>query len=150
MTKRLYSTLAMLSLILMLAVVSVQAQSGMRVEVNIPFDFTLGNKTLPAGVYSIREYSQKSILIMSADGKTRVLAMTPGTARIEAGRGAARERVVFHQYGDQYFLAQVWMMRGSDGRELNQSSAERQAAKEQKLASADAKLKEVEVAIRAR
>jgi hypothetical protein len=140
----------MLSLILMLAVVSVQAQSGMRVEVNIPFDFTLGNKTLPAGVYSIREYSQKSILIVSADGKTRVLAMTPGTARTEANGGAAQERVVFHQYGDQYFLAQVWMMRGSDGRELNRSSAERQAAKEQKLASAGAKLKEVEVAVRAR
>jgi hypothetical protein len=134
----------------MLAVVSVQAQSGRKVEVNVPFDFSLGGKALPAGAYSIREFSQNSILIESADGQTRVLAQTPGTAQAGAGERATQERLVFHQYGDQYFLAQVWMMRGSDGRELNQSGAERQAAKEQKVAEGGAKLKKIEVAARVR
>jgi hypothetical protein len=150
MTKKLYSMFAMLSLTLMLAVVSVQAQSGRKVEVNVPFDFSLGNKTLPAGAYSIREYSQNSILIASADGKTHVLAMTLGTPQSDVTESALSARLIFRQYGNQYFLAQIWMTTGSDGRELNQSDAERRAAKEQKLASGGQKLKKVEVAARAR
>ncbi|MDT4955445.1 MAG: hypothetical protein QOJ02_3583 [Acidobacteriota bacterium] len=150
MTKKLYSAFAMLSLVLMLAVISVQAQSRGKIEVNVPFEFSLGNKTLPAGAYSVRQLSRNSILIESADGQTRVIAQTPGTAQAGEGERATQERLVFHQYGNQYFLAQVWMTRGSDGRELSQSGAERQAAKEQKLASGGAKLKKVEVAASAR
>jgi hypothetical protein len=150
MTKKLYSTFAMLSLILMLAVVSVQAQSDIKIVVNVPFDFSLGNKTFPAGAYSIKEFSHNSILIESADKQTRVIAQTPGTVQANANERASQERLIFHQYGNQYFLAQVWMVRGSDGRELNQSGAERQAAKAQKLASGGAKLKKVEVAASAR
>jgi hypothetical protein len=150
MTKKLYSTFAMMGLFLMLAFVSVSAQSKGRIEINVPFDFSLGNQTLPAGAYSIRQLSQTSMLIESADGRTRVIAQATGRVQMDTNEKAPQEKLVFHQYGDKYFLAQVWMVRGSDGRELNQSSAERQAAKEQKLASGGAKLKRVEVAARVR
>lgn len=150
MTKKLYSMFAMLSLCLMLAVVSVHAQSGNKLTVNIPFDFSIGNQTLPAGEYSVKQFSQRSMLIESADGRTRAIAQTPRIVQDGANEGTPQEKLVFHQYGNQYFLAQIWMFRGSDGRELNQSDAERQAAKEQKLASGGAKLKKVEVAARAR
>jgi hypothetical protein len=63
---------------------------------------------------------------------------------------AAREKLVFNKYGKQYFLSQVWMARGSDGRELYKSNAEQQAAREQSVAGGDAKHQKVEVAARAR
>jgi hypothetical protein len=150
MTKKLYSTFAMMGLFLMLAFVSVSAQSRGKIEINVPFDFSLDNQTLSAGAYSIRQLSQTSMLVESADGQTRVIAQATGRVQLDANEKAPQEKLVFHKYGNQYFLAQVWMVRGSDGRELSQSSAERQAAREQKLATGGAKLKKVEVAVRAR
>lgn len=150
MTKKLYSTFAMLSLFFMLAVVSVQAQSESKLSVNIPFDFQIGNKVLPAGAYDVKRLSQTSMLIRSADGQRSAIAVAPKSARTSADEKAAQTRLVFHQYGNQYFLAQVWMNKGGEGRELNKSDAEREAAKGQNLAMGGAAVKKVEVAASAR
>lgn len=150
MTKKLYSTFAMLSLFFMLAVVSVQAQSESKLAVNIPFDFQIGNKVLPAGEYSVKRLTQTSMLIRSADGQRSAIAVTPRTARTGENEKAAQERLVFHKLGNQYFLAQVWMNKGSEGRELNKSDAERQAVKEQNLAMGGTAPQKVAVAASAR
>ncbi len=147
MTKKLYSTFAMLSLLFMLAVTSVQAQSGGSLEVNIRFDFQVGNKVLPAGEYTVRRLSQRSVLIEGADGE-RMIAQTPRT--IDSRGRAARERLVFHRYGNQYFLAQVWVARDGDGRALMESDAEREAAKAQTLALGGEKPQTIEVVASAR
>jgi hypothetical protein len=150
MKKKLYSTFAMLSLLLMLAVVSVQAQSDGKLEVNIPFEFQIGSHMLPAGEYSIKRLTQNTMLVQSTDGQQSAIALAPGTVQANNNEKAAREKLVFHQYGNQFFLSQVWIVRGSDGRVLNQSKAERQAAREQNLANGGAKPVKVEIAARAR
>jgi hypothetical protein len=146
MKKKLYSTFAMLSIMVMLAVVTVQAQSKGKLEINIPFEFQIGSQTLPAGEYSVKRLTQNSILVQSADGKESVIAQTPGTIQARNNKPAAREKLVFHKYSSQYFLSQVWMVRGSDGRVLNQTDAEREAAKAQNLARSGAKPQSIEVA----
>ncbi len=143
MTKKIYSTFAMLGLFLVLAVGSVQAQSEGSLEVNIRFDFQVGNKVLPAGEYTVRRLSQNSMIVESADGGERVIAQIPG--RVERGRMMTREKLVFHQYGDKYFLTQIWMVRDGDGRELSTSKAEREASKMQTLSRGDEKPRTVEV-----
>jgi hypothetical protein len=143
MTKKIYSTFAMLGLFLVLAVGSIQAQSEGSLEVNIRFDFQVGSKVLPAGEYTVRRLSQNSMIVESADGSERVIAQVPG--RVERGRKTDREKLVFHQYGDQYFLAQIWMVRDGDGRELTKSKAEREASKAQTLARGDEKPRTVEI-----
>jgi hypothetical protein len=150
MKKKLYSTFAMLSIMVMLAVVSIQAQSRGKLEVNVPFEFQIGSQTLPAGAYSVKRLTQNSILVQSADGQKSAIAQTLGTVQAKTNRTAAREKLVFNKYGSQYFLSQVWMVRGSDGRALNQTDAEREAAKEQNLARSGAKPQSVEVAARVR
>ncbi|MDT4898508.1 MAG: hypothetical protein QOH25_3585 [Acidobacteriota bacterium] len=150
MKNKLYGTFAMLSIMVMLAVVSVQAQSRGKLEVNIPFEFQIGSQTLPAGSYSVKRLTQNSILVQGEDGKGSAIAQTTGTIQAKTNETAAREKLVFHKYGSQYFLSQVWMVRGSDGRALNQTDAERQAAKEQNLARSGAKPRNVEVAARVR
>ena len=143
MTKKIYSTFAMLGLFLVLAVGSVQAQSGGSVNVNIRFSFQVGDKVLPAGEYTVRPLTQKSVVIKSADGREVLVALTPNS--IKEGGKPTSERLVFRRYGDQYFLAQVWMVRGADGRELAPSKAEREAAKSQTLARGGQKPETVEV-----
>ena len=148
MTKKIYSTFAMLGLFLVLAVGSVQAQSGRSLEVNIRFDFQVGNKVLPAGQYTVRRLTQNSMIVESADGSRSAIAQTPGT--VDDSGKKTTERLVFHQYGDQYFLAQIWLTRGADGRELATTKAEREASKAQTLARGKAQPRTVEVTASAR
>ena len=143
MTKKLYSAFAMLSLLFMLAVTSVQAQSENSLQANIRFAFQVGDKVLPAGEYSVRRMSANTLLIESADGSERLLARTWN--KIDGIAKATPVKLVFHQYGDQFFLSQVWMDRGSDGRELTPSKAEHDAAKAQALARGDKQPQVVEV-----
>lgn len=143
MKKKIYSTFAMLSLSLLMAVVSVQAQSGSKLEVNIPFEFQVGSQTLPAGEYSVKRLTQNSVLVRSRDGQRSVVAQTPRA--ITADENGKQEKLVFNQYGNQYFLSQVWMVRSSDGRALRKSDAEQQAAREQMAAKGNAKPQTIEV-----
>ncbi len=150
MKKKLYSTFAMLSLALLMTVVSVQAQSSGKLEVNIPFEFQVGSQTLPAGEYSVKRLTPNSVLVRSQDGQHNAIAQTPRAITAKGNGKATQEKLVFNQYGDQYFLSQVWMVRGSDGRELYKSDAENQAAREQPIANGGAKSQKVEVAARVR
>ena len=61
----------------------------------------------------------------------------------------AGERLVFNQYGDQYFLSQVWMTVDT-GRQLFTQGAEKRAAQEYRFANNNAKPKRVEIAARNR
>lgn len=150
MSRKLYSTFAMLSLLVTLAVVSVQAQSRGKIAATIPFEFQIGNKTLPAGEYSVKPLTQNSMLVQSEDGQASAIVVTNNRVQADINGKDARERLVFHQYGSKYFLSQVWLVRGGDGRELNKTGAERQAAKEQNLAGGGVKIQKVEVEARAR
>ena len=148
MRKQLFGTLATLSLLFALTIVSVEAQSKNRITAHVPFDFQVGEKTLPAGDYSVKRLSQNALLVESADGQQSAIAQAPRSVTGNVNAKPSVEKLVFRQYGDQYFLAQVWMIRGSNGRAINMSGAERKAADELKLAQHDAKPKVIEVTAR--
>lgn len=116
----------MLGLFLTLAVVSIQAQSRTKIEAAIPFDFTVGNTNLKAGKYSLRFMSHSALLLRSDNGKNSIIITA---LRAVGGQVNKPERLVFHRYGEQYFLAQIWMLRGDSGRQLDPSSAERRLTK---------------------
>jgi hypothetical protein len=48
---------------------------------------------------------------------------------VRASETQEEARLVFHQYGDQYFLSQIWTAGGNTGRELLMPRWERQLAK---------------------
>jgi hypothetical protein len=137
----------MLGLFFVLAIATVNAQTASRLEVNIPFAFTAGKTTLPAGSYSVRKTSGNLIAIRSLDGKTTALVNAPltlGSRDFKAG-----ERLVFNQYGERYFLAQAWLSVDT-GQQVFVSGAETKAAREYRLASNGAKPRRVEIALLAR
>jgi hypothetical protein len=146
MRKQIFSTFAILSLLFALAVVSVQAQTRRSITVTVPFAFQIGDKTLPAGDYSIKQLSADTLVVASTSGEESVIA--PAVGRVENGVNAkpSTEKLVFRQYGERCFLAQVWMVRGASGRELNKTDAERNAASDYKLAQHGAKPQMIEVA----
>jgi len=84
------------------------------------------------------------LTIRSVDGKTTTLINAP--LAIGSRDSKPGERLVFNQYGDQYFLSQVWLSVDS-GRQLFTSAAESRVAREYKLAHNNAEPKRVEIAM---
>ncbi len=147
MKNQIIKTTTILGLFFMLAIASVNAQTPSRIEVTIPFDFSAGKATLKAGTYSIKRTSANVLAIRSADGKTTALVDAP--LAIGSRDSKAGERLVFNQYGDQYFLSQIWMTVDT-GRQLFTQSSEKKVAREYLLANNNAKPKRVEIAARNR
>ena len=146
MRKQIFTSVAMFGLLLTLAVASVQAQSRSKIEVTIPFNFTVGDTNLQAGNYSVKFISHNALLLRSSDGKQSAIVVAP---RAVSGDKDKPERMVFHRYGDRYFLAQIWMLRSDSGRELYPSNAELRLAKEVQIAK-NGKPQRVEISATAR
>jgi hypothetical protein len=129
MKKLTLSAFVMLILVTCLSVAHAQFQN--RMTASIPFDFKIGNKSLPAGEYTIQcvnsDSGKSALLLKSVDGRTsRMVMMTPA----QANEAQAQIRIVFNRYGNQYFLAQVWTTADNYGLELARSRTERELARE--------------------
>lgn len=113
MSKQIVRTLTMLTLVagLMLtaAVVAANGQStSSNVTADIPFDFIVAGQTLPSGKYTVgsaTSISGGTLRIRSRDGKSSAIRNSNLVTERNKDRQA---RMVFHRYGQQYFLAEVY------------------------------------------
>ena len=120
--------ITMLTMILAIAfataVVSAQAQSAKTVISNVPFEFIVADSTLPAGKYRVNRSIGNALKIWTTDAAAFRL-----TNEIQPSKDE-RARLVFHRYGDRYFLAEVWTGGGDPGRQLLKSRQERATERE--------------------
>lgn len=107
MKNNIYRAIAIFGIFLGLTVVSVHAQAPSKVEVNIPFEFSAGKTTLPAGVYSIKRMSGNNVALRSEDGQSSVILHAPVTEN--SSDPNAVERIVFDRFGEQYVVSQIWL-----------------------------------------
>jgi hypothetical protein len=73
------------------------------VQATVPFNFTVGDKQLESGTYTITSPASGVINIQSKDGKISLMTTTSPDSNPAANRG----KLVFDRYGDQYFLSEV-------------------------------------------
>jgi len=83
------------------AALSAPAQENL--TVNVPFDFVAAGKSVPAGEYTVRRATAgpEALLVHSA---------TSSDGLILAGifdSGVTGAKLVFHRYGDTYFLSSI-------------------------------------------
>ncbi|HKD59943.1 MAG TPA: hypothetical protein VKB47_05760 [Terracidiphilus sp.] len=99
-------TLITICLLFTAATLFAQTESQRLMKVNIPFAFSAENHSLPEGEYLVLTVTpERSIRIVSADGKhTAIVNTLPNYAKSPS----ESSRLVFHRYGNEYFLAQVW------------------------------------------
>jgi hypothetical protein len=120
---------AVLGLAVAAAAQGATAQAKRWLVLKAPFAFTVERQQLPAGEYRV-QLQDGWLRVQSTDGKTSVSVLTmPVSGRTPEGHA----EVVFHQYGDQYFLAQVWTPSHETGRETIESRDEMQLAKREKV-----------------
>jgi hypothetical protein len=100
-------TLITISLVFTAATLLAQTTVSQRLmTVNVPFAFAVEDHSLPAGEYLVLTVTpERSIRIVSADGKHSAIVNTlPNYGKSPS----ENSRLVFHRYGNEYFLAQVW------------------------------------------
>ena len=94
-----FATLGTLAL---LAAASAFGQSSTGFDV--PFEFNVGSKVLPAGHYDVSGRSG-TVLIQGYACSCSAVSVTNSVAGIEP---IAEARLVFNKYGDKHFLAEAW------------------------------------------
>lgn len=105
------------------------AQS-VRVKANIPFDFVVNGSTLPAGAYTIQSYGVadgKTLRVGNVDTHQGTLVNSLDMSSLSA---SASTKLVFHRYGNRYFLSQVWIQGEENGREFPKSHREAELARD--------------------
>ena len=131
MKKQAYTMIAMVVLVSSLAVAA-KAQTNGRIALiaNIPFQFNVGNKTLPAGEYTVQSIGDESsnvvLRMQSRDGKQSMMLQM---STVE-GRAKESAKLIFNRYGDHYFFAQAWVVGDNTGLQAPKTSAERAAERE--------------------
>lgn len=95
------------------------------VKADVPFAFRAGNTVMPAGVYTVTQYTPGVILIRGEVGR-HANAFIP--TRSCERRKTQDPMLVFNRYGDRYFLSQVWAD-GAQGRELPKAPVEHELAR---------------------
>ena len=117
-------TVIALSLIL-LALVPAYAQKT-SATVNIPFSFTVDDVRLPAGDYIISSTTERVVNIQHVGGPEAKATMTNNGS---STRSIGPARLVFHRYGNAYFLAAAWLPNSDHAREFYASANEIQLAR---------------------
>jgi len=146
MAKQMIKGLAMLVLVVMLSLVTAsatKAQSSRQVA-NIPFDFVVGSEELQAGEYRV-EAASSTGMAMKISGEHKGVYRLSST--ITASRRAEKGKLVFHRYGNRYFLAEIWTPGESVGRELLKSKDEKAVERELAAAKSSRQYERVEVAV---
>lgn len=112
---------------LMLSTAVANAQT-LKVKANVPFDFVVDKTTMPAGAYTIDALlpSSSALAIRSSDAKVGRVVLANSARSREASTDT---RLVFHHYGDRYFLSAIWVQGELSGREFPMSRREIEVAK---------------------
>ena len=130
MARQLVKGLTMLALLLTLALATTATPANGQdnpLKANVPFEFIVGDKTLPAGEYVIRAVSigGDALTIQGTVSNHRAVRLANTTRR--ADKSAA---LVFHRYGESFFLSQIWLGGDGQGRQLLKSRQQRAIERE--------------------
>lgn len=124
-TKRFCASMA-LNLAALLAMPCARAQVPSSPQFNIPFEFTAGRSTLPAGLYRVWPVSQSAVAVQNIASNKAAAVITNSTQSKAINQAPA---LVFRRYGDQYFLAKILASGSNTGREVPANRREKELAR---------------------
>jgi len=113
----------------LLVTTAASAQTTIRVRTNIPFSFVVNRATLPPGEYSLESADSlgQVLMISGLNSKSKNLVITRASRSTTV---AANTKLIFHRYGDSYFLNEIWVAGNDTGHELPASPREKEVAKD--------------------
>jgi hypothetical protein len=130
MKKQAYMIATMIMLLTVAGLSSAKAQtSGAHlITANIPFVFNVGEKSFPAGEYTVAYTNTAS------DRKVLQLRGKAGSILVQTnsviGQNHEEAKLVFNRYGDRYYLSQAWLAADNTGMQVRKSRSEKATANE--------------------
>ena len=110
--------------LLLLAASAAIGQTMRNVVADVPFSFVVAGRQFPAGHYTVTAASDYCLWISDSQHRGTYVPIHDSVRSTSEGT-----KLVFHRYGDTYFLSAVWVSGRTIGRELYRSRAEQEAAK---------------------
>lgn len=121
MKKQLWKVVGFLAALLATSTAVGQTNRGDTIT-DVPFAFTVANHTLPPGPYTVTRMGDTTLRIFNSSKQGTVVL----TIWVEDKPLENAGKMVFHRYGDAYFLSEVWSAASGTGRKVFQSRAEKE------------------------
>ena len=115
------ATLLILTIVALSGLVNAQTRTMVKAEV--PFEFVANGKTMPAGECIVSGPGDAQAILSIASGKARVYIVANSSESLAA---SAKTSLVFHKYGDRYFLAGINREGETRGYEVPMGSLEKE------------------------
>jgi len=101
-----------------------------RITADIPFEFVVAGKTLPAGEYEVYGVSDSRSIL-------RITSLITGHRESVVFMSASRSfetndqetKLTFNRYGTHYFLSRIWVGHGTGGWSVGKGRVQRELAK---------------------
>jgi hypothetical protein len=106
-------------------IAAAQLAQSERIVTQVPFRFTVGNVAIPAGECSVQLADQKG-WVLTVSNRDAKIALFTHTVPNAARKIAPASALVFHKYGDRYFLVALRVSDSSAVYEFRQSKLEKE------------------------
>ena len=106
------------------------AAANATVVFEVPFDFVVAGKTLPAGRYVVVRSTLFSNEILSLRGLDQDAGVYALTSTVQTNEAPNDSKLVFNRYEGQYFLSEFWTSGEESGRRIIKSAKERALARD--------------------
>ena len=118
-----------LSLPLLLSAAT-QAQTT-QLRVTVPFEFIAGDTVLPAGHYDVQSIGPRGGRVLSIHNATSKAGTLFLSNPCLSAKPSDSNKLVFHRYGQKYFLAEVWTVNPHIGRKVRLDERQTELARNQ-------------------
>jgi len=117
------SLVIVVTLVVLSGMAVAQMFSNSRIVAQVPFEFVVGNRIVPAGECDVRTATMggKILSIRNADAKVGLFS---STSRKESKEPAPEYALVFERYGNLYFLSGIKLQGSKINYQLPVSKAE--------------------------
>jgi hypothetical protein len=106
------------ALVIVSMITTAHGQSAQRFEVEIPFQFDFGGRTLPSGKYAVGRLDPSRPNIVLVRNVDNGISLTMLCQRVEAETPTESPFLLFKAIAGKYYLFQVWNVGSLNGNQL--------------------------------
>lgn len=123
-----------LALTMLPLLATAQMGSNEKITAQVPFEFVVGSKVVPSGEWIVQPFGpdMKTLVIRNT---AAAVSMFSSAALLDAKTAAGNYALVFHKYGNSYFLAGVKIAGTRTGYRLPESKGEAELRAQNRSAS---------------
>ena len=111
------------TLVVLSGMAAAQLIGSSRIVTQVPFEFVVANKIVPAGECVVRAATMDGKILMIDNAEAKV-GLFSGSSQTESKQRASHYALVFNRYGDRYFLSGIKLQGSKITYHLPQSKAE--------------------------